>query len=53
MDALRGLLERLGYPDVTLTEANLLRCQVSQMLGDADGMGCDEGLRRERFVSSR
>jgi hypothetical protein len=53
IDALRGLLERLGSPDVTLAEANLLRCQVHQMLGEADGMRCDEGLRRERFVSAR
>jgi hypothetical protein len=49
VEALRGLLERLGSPELTLSEANILRCQVLQVLGEADWAGCND--RADRGIS--
>ena len=50
---LRSLLERLGSPEITLSEANTLRCQVAQMLGEAVWAGCDDRNGQESTGSSR
>jgi hypothetical protein len=42
VEALRGLIDRLGAPDLTLTEASQLRCQVAQILGEAAWAGCED-----------
>jgi hypothetical protein len=34
IDSLRGLLERLGSPELTLPEAKFLRSQISQVLDE-------------------
>ena len=34
IDSLRSLLERLGSPELTLPEAEFLRSQISQVLGE-------------------
>jgi hypothetical protein len=49
-EALRGLLERLGSPEITLSEANVLRCQVAQFLGEVAWANCDN--RANRMVSA-
>lgn len=37
IEALRSLLERLGSPELTLTEATGLRSQLFDLLGSDDG----------------
>lgn len=36
IEALRGLLERLSAPDLTLAEARVLRGRLSDLLGQGD-----------------
>lgn len=54
VETLRGLLERLGSPQITLSEASILRCQVAQFLGQgACAACCDDRASRVDFGATR
>ncbi|MGC8639769.1 MAG: hypothetical protein ACP5XB_07800 [Isosphaeraceae bacterium] len=52
-EALRGLLERLGSPDLTLAEANTLRCQVFQFLGEETWGNCGDRAVRGNYADGK
>ena len=52
-EILRGLLERLGSPELTLSEASTLRCQVARFLGEAPWASCDDRIGRASSCPSR
>ena len=54
IDALRGLIERLCAPDLTLAEAEVLRARLSDLLEpDNEPAACDQLASSPAFVPSR
>lgn len=43
IEALRGLIERLSAPDLTLGEAQELRARLSDLMGSGDGDARSDG----------
>jgi hypothetical protein len=54
MEILRGLIERLSAPDLTLAEAEVLRAHLSDLLEpDKEPAACDQLASSPAFVPSR
>ena len=54
IDALRGLIERLCAPDLTLAEAKVLRGRISDLLElDKEPAACDQLASSPALVPSR
>ena len=54
IDALRGLIERLCAPDLTLAEAEVLRGRISDLLEvDKEPAACDQVASSPALVPSR
>ena len=54
IDALRGLIERLCAPDLTLAEATVLRGRISDLLEpDKEPVACDQLASSPALVPSR
>ena len=54
MEILRGLIERLGTPDLTLAEATVLRARLPDLLEpDKEPAACDQLASSPALVASR
>jgi hypothetical protein len=51
IELLSSLLQRLDSPELTLPEAKLLRCQITQVLRESSSLGCDSRTGNSTSVS--